>query len=484
MKLKLSTLRSLVLYNYRYIFAYFIIFLFSIYFFTWRLGSIAPGISQSELVTAARNITLTDFIAQPIYPLHSVLQWLSMHLFGVSAISLRLPSIIIAAVTVLLLYSLLKKWFGKVTALLTTALLLSADWFLFIARLGTGSIEFSLWFCLMIFSLMKLIEKKTNWLLAYALGASMLLFIPYGIYAVVTVTIGVGLCGMFKKRIIEAPNAVKVGSASLLLVATSLVIFFSVKDIAFLKTLFGLVGTLSMWDYFKNLVINSSGIVMIWPDNNPLLGPSDIFLIRFFEFVFMLFGLMMLWVTRVNRLNIIVISSAVVLAVASGLSSGSRGGSLLLVPAAIFMTAGLRHFIHRWQRTFPKNPYAKVVLYVPVAIMIATTAVLHYQSYFVLWPNQTATRTVFTPDLKLLQQELTKEGDCVIIGAPQEIVTLVESAKHTCQISFVLKSDPIELSSGQRIISYGNKPLVNSGIHTSLNSSTRENNVRWIVTTL
>ncbi len=103
-------------------------------------------------------------------------------------------------------------------------------------------------------------------------------------------------------------------------------------------------------EYLRNVLINTIGSVVLLPDNNPIIGPTGLFYVRFFEFLFIIFGLIMLWRTRVNRLNLIVIILSVVLALMSGFSSGSRGGSLLILPAIVYITAGIRHFIHRWQK--------------------------------------------------------------------------------------------------------------------------------------
>lgn len=485
MKVKERTLKSLVLYNCRYVFAYLLIFVFAFYFLCWRLGSIIPGLSQPELVAAAKNSSLESLIRLPLYFLHSLLQWISLHVLGVTSISIRLPSIILAATTALLLYNLLKKWFGKVTALLSITLLLSADWFLYIARLGTGGIEFSFWFVLLLFSIMKLIEKKTNWLLMYAVGATMLLFVPYGVYAVITTSICMFACAMFRKRVTESETYIKVLSIFSILVGLVLVILLSIRDITFLQSILGITDIPSAGEYVKNFVINSSGVAILWPDNNPLLGPSGVFLVRYFEFIFMLFGLVMLWMTRVNRLNIVILSNAVVLAIVSGLNPGSRGGSLLIVPAAIFMTAGIRHFIHRWQRTFPKNPYAKVALLVPLVLLVTTTTLLHYQSYFILWPRQTTTHKVFNSDFKLIKTEIAQPGTCAVTGASKEIEKLLLVKKPTCDTTFYSGRHTIEVQSGQRIIS---KPQKNNLFSSpdnsrSLSDSDSQNNVRWIVST-
>ncbi len=484
MRVKFKTLQSVVLYDYRYIFAYLIVGVFALYFLAWRLGSLPNGLSSQELQMAASSSALADLMRFPLYPLHGILQWLSLHIFGVSAISIRLPSIMIAAATVVILYNLLKKWFGRVTSLLTAAFLLSADWFLFIARSGTGAIEFSFWFSLLLLSMMKLIENKPKWLIGYGISSALLLFSPFGIYAVLTSTVCLWSCVMFRKRASEAPLSVKVVAATALALALSIIVALGIKEPLFIKSLLGISELPTPFLFMKNMVLNASGVAMIWPDNNPLLGPTGIFLIRFVEFIFMLFGVIMLWVTRVNRLNLVVLASAGVLALASGLSSDTRGGSLLIVPAVIFFTCGLRHFIHRWQRTFPKNPYARVALYIPLTIMLLSATVLHYQSYFVLWPRQTDTNKVYLQDYRLLKNELSKSGTCWVYDAPSYYETLIKTEEPVCETSFATSTALVEPPAGVRAITKtpSQAPITrNATSPRALTSGTQQSNVRWLV---
>jgi len=470
--MKVKTLKSLVLYNYRFIFAYLVIFLFAGYFLFWRLGSLPRGLSEVELLSAAQSASMSAFFEQPLYPLHSLLQWLSLQVFDPGTISIRLPSVILAGGTVLLLYTVLKKWFGKVMALLSSAIFLSADWFLFIGRQGTGVIEFSFWFIVAIFALMKLIEKKPNWVVLLSLSLSILLFVPFGPYVALTTAICFFACKMFRSRASGARFAVKLLSAFIPVIAVFTVGWLTYLNIDFLRQIFGIVEIPSAYNYFKNTVLNSSGVFMIWPDNNPLIGPSGVFLIRFFELLFMLFGLVMLWVTRVNRLNIVVIANAVVLGLVSGLSLDVRGGSLLLIPAAIFMTAGLRHFVHRWQRTFPKNPYARIALYIPLIILFSTAVLLHFQSYFVLWPHQTATNRAYRQDFTLLQNELQKPGTCALSSVPSHYKELLTDT--SCDIV-----PANQTSTAERIIS--SKPIKAEATQLILTDPLQKDSARWFV---
>jgi hypothetical protein len=482
--MKTRTLKELLLYNYRYWFGYSIIVGFVVYFLGWRLASLQGGISQSEITVAARHTSLADILHLPLYPLHSLLQFASFELFGISTLTMRLGGAIIGLLVAFLLYSLLRRWFGKPTALLSTAIFISADWFLFVARLGTGAIEFSLWLCLALICFTKLLEHKTNWLILFAVSLAGLLFAPFGIYAVITLLASLFACRIFRERTAEAKTLVKLASGFILVLALGLVVFASVKNIEFLKNLLGIQTLPTPTGYIKNAFANMSSVVMVLPNGNPVISPSGIFFVRFFEFVFILFGVIMFWRTRVNRLNLTVLVLTVVLVLASGLSEGSRGTGLVLIPAAIFMTAGIRHLVHRWQRTFPRNPYARVGAYIPMAVLFISVVMLHYVSYFKLWPNQQQTRTVFSNDLRLAQNELNNEAykgkTCFVESNQTDFNILLKKSNTQCDLYF--QNGTVAQTLPKIILAKPDSTLIQADIPTrALTADTQQSNVRWVV---
>jgi len=238
-------------------------------------------------------------------------------------------------------------------------------------------------------------------------------------------------------------------------------------------------------DYLKNLFTNSSAVAVVLPGANPAISPSGLFFVRFFELIFIAFGVIMLWRTRVNRLNLTVLVLSVILVVASGLSAGSRGSSLLLVPAAIFMTAGIRHLVHRWQRTFPKNPYARVTAFIPLGLLFICVVALHYVIYFQLWPSQAATRTAFTPDLALVQHELNltthKNSSCYVDTTDPSLQTLITASKTTCRPIFPTSALPRIASTFILRPTTNIASITTQTTSTALVSETRADSVRWVV---
>jgi hypothetical protein len=482
--MKTRTLKELLLYNYRYWFGYSIICGFIVYFLGWQLGSLTGGLSQAEISTAARHTALADIAKLPLYPLHSLLQFISFETIGVTAFTIRLGGAAIGLLVAFTLYSLLKKWFGKPTALLSTAIFISADWFLFIARLGTGGIELSLWLTLALLCFTKLIERKPRWLILYACAISGLLFAPFGIYAAVTLTVSLFAGRIFRERTQEASLRIKILSIAILLTSVCAVAYFSFQNIEFLKNLLGIQALPSVVEYGKNALGNMSSVVAVLPHSNPLISPTGVFFVRFFELIFILFGVIMFWRTRVNRLNLTVLLLSFVLVLASGLSAGSRGDGLVLVPAAIFMTAGIRHFIHRWQRTFPKNPYARVGAYVPISLLFIAVVAAHYMSYFKLWPHQSSTRTTFSKDFILATHELNSptlaHKVCFIESTDSSFNKLLAASNPRCEPHFpesqVSKKLPDIL-----LLRPDSTLLRKEQTVRAVTSDTTSNNVRWLL---
>lgn len=486
--MKTRTLKQILLYNYRYWFGYSIIAFFGAYFLLWQINTIPPGLSQLELQAASSHTSLNGILSNPIYPLHSTLQYLITSIFGASSITIRIPSILIAALSAYFIYSLMKKWFGKATALLTTSILVSSDWFLYIARHGTGAIEFSLWLAVALSCLTKLLEHKSKWLIVLSIALSGLLFAPLGIFIAGAIGITLFSVRVFRSRANEAALWVKIFSVLIIILALSAAGFTSYHDSSFAKELIGVVNIPSIVDFPKNIFVNAAAIVAILPGANPEISPTGVLVVRFFELIFILFGIALMFKTRVNRLNLSVIIISIILVLVGGLLPNGWGFALLIVPAAIFMTAGMRHLMHRWRQTFPKNPYARIIAYLPLSVLFILITLLHYNTYFELWPSQTSTHTVFLPDYALLNNELrnssSSENKCLVISENKALKQLIFAQHTICKPVFERGNS--SLSSFDKIIvqSGDSSNFIESNKLTknrALVSNTKEDNVRWLI---
>ena len=114
--MKVRSPKEVLFYNYRYRFGYAIVFAFGLYFLLWRLTTLNGGLSADELSTASAHISTRGILDLPVSLAHADLQWLSLKLFDINTLAIRLPSVILTIATAFILYNLLKKWFGKPAA--------------------------------------------------------------------------------------------------------------------------------------------------------------------------------------------------------------------------------------------------------------------------------------------------------------------------------------------------------------------------------
>lgn len=483
--MRTRTLKQLLLYNYRYTVAYIFLIIFGLFFLAWRINDIPNGLYANEINTAAHNLFSSDLLRSPVNPLHSVLQWLSLHVIGVNSVTIRLPSLIISAATTMLLYYLLKLWFNRSTAILGAGFFVSADWFLHVARLGTGAVEFSFWLTCSLIALTKLVSGKSWWILFFALSSGMLTMTPLGIY--LSLSLWIALCSIkfFRSKLLTLVIWQKIVAALILLLFGAVIIYLSVANRLFAKELLGIDQLPSLFGYFKNLFLNSSSIVAITPKQNPVTGIRGLLFVRFFELIFTIFGAIMLWKTRVNKLNLIVFICFIVSIIASGLTDRPRGAGLFLIPEMIAITAGVRHLQHRWRKTFPSNPYARVAGLIPMGLLFFTVVAKHYISYFVTWPTQSATYSVFSNDLKLVQDEIRRPSTnrCLVVTDDSSLERLIGFTKTPCQLSFAQHMPPA-IADGWRVIAaqkLATLPNDETSQKRALTRETTEQNVGWVV---
>lgn len=488
--MNISAVKELTLYKYRYWFGYELVIVCAVISLGWQLGAVMPGLNQPELETVANHSTVKEMLNMPTYPLQAFLQKLSMKFFGLELWALRLPSVILAAATALVLYMLFKRWFGKPSALLSIALFLSADWMLFIGRSATGSIELSFWLALSLLAILRIVEKRSWWLIILAISLGALLFVPYGPYLAISIVASLFTIKHLRRRVLGTHIAFKIASSVILLIAFGLATYVSFSNSMFAKAAFGLTQLPSFPNYFKQMFLNVFGIVGLLPWADSSISPSGVFFIRFFELIMMNFGVIMLWRTRVNKFNIIVFVVTIVLILASGLDQSARGFGATLVPSIIFMAAGLRHLTHRWKKIFPNNPYARMASFVPLMLLMIAAFSFHFVSYFVLWPTQSASRNVHVPDLSLAVRELNRDdkaqADCALITQNQAIATIINNSPKKCvtNVSMASLGEPIELTSKRSMVDakLNYRQLIKSGSSVrALTSDTKGDSVRWVV---
>ena len=185
---KKIVISKLFLYRYRFVIGYVVLgFAFATLLFVLPLIA-QKGLSEAEIQSATSSYYLGkdgvlngDLVDLP----YRVLQKYSITFFGLSAFTIKLPSIIMGLLLGFLLILLLNRWFKSNVSLLASCLVILSTPFLFLAGNGTPLIMLVFWPTLLLWIGSKIQgEKRPKPLYSFAFSLALLLsiFTPYMIY--------------------------------------------------------------------------------------------------------------------------------------------------------------------------------------------------------------------------------------------------------------------------------------------------------------
>jgi hypothetical protein len=405
--MKTSLLRELTLYQYRYVICYvlFVFFLFGL--LLTDIGSIPNGISRSEM-----NSTIASNSLNPLAPRaedvinlpYHLLQKLSVGLFGLSPLSIRLPSIILAFMASIVLAFTLHQWFRKGIAIVTLLIGTASVPFISMGRMGTASVLYMLLLLIILLGAVKLTTRGRRtflWKVVVGIAGLLLFYMPLGIYAVLAIMIA----GIFHPHVRYQIKRTKWWQFLLLLLAACVLLapllFAGITDNETLEVLFGVdalkekLTLTSLWA--SVLIIVKTLFVFSKPETGEIITP-------FLSLTFMLLVIFGLIRTLFDRhaarsyLLLIWLSISIPLLILNPTQF-----ALLFVPCLILMAVGLETFMREWYQLFPRNPYARIGALVPLSLIVISLVTIAATRYFYGY-YYTDTSSVYHPELAAVRQ--------------------------------------------------------------------------------
>jgi hypothetical protein len=354
--------------------------------FFYKLAAIPNGrsIQENNAVHDLANHTFTlhylihnpTLIPSKLY--YVLLNYLNMR----SIFDIRLEGILISFVTIFIFYFLLKSLTTKFIAFITVLILASSPWFLQLIRNSSSSaiIVFSAVYFIYL-SILLLRSKRYNILLYLSLlSIALLLYVPGVIWLVLCFWFIDGK--LFINVFSKASNLSKIMS----IVISGLFVLPNVVGL-FLKPKLALdllaihripLNSIisSILDFPKYLFYENTTSTIYRVGNLPLVSLSVTILI--------IFGLILLYKNRqtfITRFTVATILISWVLFVISGFHY------LFMLLPLLSMTLGLGIFYlyNNWLKVFPKNPFAKIILYSLLSILAISIIYYQFNQYFVVW---------------------------------------------------------------------------------------------------
>ena len=396
------------LYRWRYVLGYCLIGLVLLGLLVMAGLHIPGGLSGAEIssVVSSSSLSITAFDPSMIVNLpYKILQRGSIELFGVSNISIKLPSLILGALSIFGMVLLLRTWFRRNVAIIATVLVITTGQFLYVTQSGTPSIVYIFWSVWLLAAAMMVSRKATPrlfWKTLLCAIAALSLYTPLSIYILLALLSAVVLHPHLR-YLVRRLSKVKLSIAlfpALLLIAP--LMYALVKDPPIGLELLGIPNqwpnlfsnTVQLLQQYFDFTAPASGVLMI-----PVYGLGSIVLIAL--------GIFHLFTTKYTARSYII--SAWVILLLPILIINPRYTSVTFLPALLLIAMGIYMLLRNWYQLFPRNPYARIAGLIPLAILIGGMVLSGVNRYAYGYIYDSHVADNFSRDLRIINGELAKK---------------------------------------------------------------------------
>jgi len=356
-------------YRWRYVIGYGLIAIGLIAVLVFAGLFLPGGISASEIESVVHSASITPSDLWSIdainLPYH-LIQHGSLELFGASAFTIKLPSLVFAFLSAVGLVLLLRQWFRGRIAILASLIALATGQFLYIAQNGTPDIMYVFWpiWIILVASLIPTSQKYRSYLkIVFFVLAAFSLYTPLSIYVLLIIIGAIALHPHLRYTVKQLSLLQLIAGVVVLLVITLPLIVTIIKAPDLGLSLLGI--PTKMPDLSANLAtLGGEYFGFTNAGKSTVITP-------FFELGSLLLialGIYYTTKTRVTAKSYLVIIWTLILIPVIILNPSYTG--ITFVPLVILLASGLNGLLNNWYGLFPRNPYARVGGLIPIVILV------------------------------------------------------------------------------------------------------------------
>jgi hypothetical protein len=392
-------------------------------------GGLSRPEMDSVVASNALSLSLASFNPATVIDLpYHILQRLSTDAFGISILSIKLPSLLLGLLSALGMLLLLRMWFKANVAVLTTILVITTGQFLFVAQNGTPSIVYIFWTIWLLVAALR-VSRRAKWSGLWKIAlfgiAALSLYTPLSIYILVALGSAVVLHPHLR-YIVRRLSKVKLSLAVLCALVLAAPLAYAIaRDPSVGLRLLGIPS--QMPDFQANLFqLLRQYFSFATPSSSALmtpvygLGPTILIFI----------GIFRLFTTKYTARSYII--TAWIILLAPVLIVNPSFISVTFVPVVLLMAMGITTLLARWYQLFPRNPYARFAGLVPLAILIGGMVVSGLSRYMYGYLYDPTTTSNFSKDLRLVNHQLATNGQQKVayVVAKDEVSFYSVIARH------------------------------------------------------
>jgi hypothetical protein len=456
-KLKVT---DFLLYRYRYTLGFVSagVVLLSVLFL---VGSFIPGgISQKEMSSVVISAETPISTLQGIHPEYIVhlpyqlLQKASISIFGVHELSIKLPSLLFAFISALFFFGVLRLWFRRNVAIITTIILATSSQFLLHAQLGSPEISYLLWGTTILYCTSMLARTKkyhTFWLLFSSLIAGLSLYSPFGLLALIALGVTCIVHPHARFIITKQPVSILILTALVFLVVITPLAIATYQSNDVLKQLIGIPSDFSTLTWASLSQAAASYIDFSNPISGDTIRPAYSLVI----ILLLIIGLFRLFTAKYTAKSYILTIWFIFTLLALFISQAPTIFSL--TPVMLLVAFAVDYLIRSWYGLFPLNPYARVAGLIPLGVLVVGITWSGLEHFVYGYHYSTQASTAFTRDLKTIDQVVSanRDQDIYLRVSKDEqkfYQVYASSLKASARLTVTDNKAPVNQTSSQSLI--------------------------------
>lgn len=439
---------------------------------------IPGGVSSHEMnsvvtsdILSIKNFTPSMVIDLPYY----LLQKTGFYFFGISNITIKLPTIIFGAASAFGMVLLLKTWFKRNVTVLTALVAITTGPFLLAAQSGTPRILYIFWPIWLLFVASMVSRRATPrilWKMLLFVIVALSLYTPLSIYVLIALLSAAILHPHIRHAIRQLSKLRLLGAAIVALILLIPMFYGLYKQPSLALELAGIPTSLPI---LSNLTQLAQQYLDFWhPTNGIIMTP----VYELAAVLLVILGIYRIATTKYTARSYILVAWLVLLIPVLVISPDLV--NVTFVPFLLLMGYGIDFLIRSWYRLFPKNPYARVAGLIPLIIFISSLTLSGIDRFVYGYLYNPSAGAAYSQDLTLLKNEFVptiKDHEIVTLQVSndeQDFYRAVGRYNPEWHIQ-VLTTKPVAAYSGILIVSHDAKVAKRSGIPSAIITSADHN---------
>lgn len=420
-----------IFYRWRYWIGYGLILTLLVGLLLMAAFVVPAGLTENEqraIVTTSQLDPSTMWHTTPLNAPFYLLQYLSIELFGLTELGIKLPALLLGLITAVCMIFLLRRWFAPGIAVLAAVLAVTTGQFLFLAQQGSPSILYLFWPTLLLL-LATLVANRVRhhaiWKILLFVFAALSLYTPLSIYVLLSLGSAIIIHPHLRYIIKRLPRIrIIISSVIALILLVPLIASIAREPTLSLR----LLGIPQEWPaLIENLQALASQYLGFMS-----LGSSSI-LMPVFSFASMLiitYGLLRLIRSRQTVQSHVVLAWTILLLPVLIINPAFT--SIMFVPLFLLLATGLEDILRRWYRLFPRNPYARVAGLIPLIVLVGSMVLFGFDRYVHAYRYSPDTMRNFSQDILIIPDQ-TKT--LVVTESERDLYEAVASHRSDLQIT-------------------------------------------------